>query len=197
MTTQQQQQRPNSEEKNPSPDTLTEFGQSLQSGMETINEGANKLERTLHGIRHMMFVNHENREQLAYQKRTREGHEAMAKAAGFPVDDEDDTASHFIVAAEGSTVNVGQENQPQASDKPVQIPTPAPVTAQPVQQPAKNGSLLKTAAVVVGSMVGGGSLLGAGALLYSALSKQPQTEVIKETIERPAEQPPEARFRIR
>ena len=156
----------------------TSSGSLPTSGSDTVTGGAgndltpdqkaSKMSRTIHGIRELVMLADEHDQQKDYRRRVRESHQAMGEVAGFHMPDYDEdaeTSNNFVVAAEGSTVNLGQDNQPA---------TPPPAQ-QPQQRPA-NGF----AKGLVLSMLGAG-LLGTGAIgtviAYKALAPDPPAKV--------------------
>ena len=111
----------------------------------------------------------------------------MAEVAGFPMDDDLDVESHFIIAAEGSTVNVGNDQ-----DKPQTTPQAPQV---PVQLPARNGSTWKTVAVALGASAVTVLLVILGGLLLGERD-QPAAKPEPPATVQPVD-PPETGFRIR
>ena len=158
------------------------------SSSDTDSNRPKKLEETLHAIRTGVMLEDERMQQKAYRARVHHGYKAMAEAAEFPMDDDLDVESHFIIAAEGSTVNVGNDQ-----DKPQSPPAQAPQV--PVQLPARNGSTWKTVAVALGASAVTVLLVILGGLLLGERD-QPAAKPEPPATIQPAD-PPETGFRIR
>ena len=137
----------------------------------------------LHGLARLLKLEWVAKDQNEYQKRLREGHAAMAKAAGVDVDPKVEDMGHIIYAGDGSTVRVSTDEQ-----KPEMKP---PKTLKPPVN--GNGALAK---FIVGGALALATAGGAGLLTYILTRPAPNPPPDPPAVVQPVE-PPETRIELR